>query len=399
MIDDKQRKKMTRSLEFYDGTGVILSSFMLMLVASIIVTLVGQLIFDDGEYSTAFNYISSMIMQLFLFAGVALYNKISKTTPFKTIEVKGKLDYKQVLFLVGITVLCVLAFAPLARIFMVILEAIGFDTSSGTKFEGGVGMFFAALVVFALFPAICEEILFRGTAAVAMSKKSYAFSMVTIGVIFGMFHLNATQLVHQSLLGMVLVYVFFVTRSFWAAFTVHFVNNIIALILSFSTQNVVPTESTMTAGQIVGICFALLAFSLIMIIVLLCMLRVFTAYCKKKKFGKAEEKTNHFVEACKDFGRAFYPKGIRKNWLNLNVTMKSLYETDMEGLEKFRIQIQEEEKLESATTEEELEYLNELKKVEDNMSKKRNRNSQIALWVVIGGAWLFFFIFALTSAS
>ncbi len=86
------------------------------------------------------------------------------------------------------------------------------------------------IVVFALLPGICEEILFRGFLMSGLRPKlSAAQTIVAVGVVFGLFHAIAIKVPIISLLGMLLALVCLRTGSIFPAMLVHTANNGLAL--------------------------------------------------------------------------------------------------------------------------------------------------------------------------
>ena len=97
--------------------------------------------------------------------------------------------------------------------------------------------FFSVAFVFALTPAICEELLFRG-----YIQQNYTTSMpsgaavLLTGSIFAFFHLSAANLLPLALLGWYIGYIYAGTGNLAMPFVVHLANNMAALILLFFTD-------------------------------------------------------------------------------------------------------------------------------------------------------------------
>jgi len=93
----------------------------------------------------------------------------------------------------------------------------------------GVG---PGLLMMALTPALCEELLFRGyIQRQAERSLGVVWGIVITGLIFGLFHLRPTQAIPLSVLGIYLAYITWRTGSLWPAMAVHFANNGFAVIL------------------------------------------------------------------------------------------------------------------------------------------------------------------------
>ena len=86
------------------------------------------------------------------------------------------------------------------------------------------------LVVLAITPAICEELLFRGyVQRQAERSMGIAGGVLFSGIIFGLYHLRLSQALPLCVLGIYLAWLVWRTGSLWPAIIVHFVNNAIAI--------------------------------------------------------------------------------------------------------------------------------------------------------------------------
>jgi sodium transport system permease protein len=91
----------------------------------------------------------------------------------------------------------------------------------------------ASLLLVAATPALCEEVLFRGVVLRGLATRLTPLgAIVTTGLLFGMFHLNVWKLLPTALLGIVLSWVAFESRSLVTSMIVHFINNAVLVTLS-----------------------------------------------------------------------------------------------------------------------------------------------------------------------
>lgn len=91
------------------------------------------------------------------------------------------------------------------------------------------------LVVVALIPSICEELLFRGLVQRNFEKNSpvWWLGFVVTGIIFGAYHLNPFSLIPLIALGIYFGYIVFRSNSIVVAIIAHFFNNTIAVLAVF----------------------------------------------------------------------------------------------------------------------------------------------------------------------
>lgn len=84
-----------------------------------------------------------------------------------------------------------------------------------------------------LFPAICEELAFRGLWARALAVRfRIPIAVAITAPMFGLYHLSSAQLLPASLLGAVLAWSSLRSGSLWISIVIHAVNNATALLAS-----------------------------------------------------------------------------------------------------------------------------------------------------------------------
>ncbi len=102
---------------------------------------------------------------------------------------------------------------------------------------GSVSEYVSVVVVFALTPALCEELFFRGYIQQNYTRSISSGNAVALtGFIFAFFHLSAANLLPLALLGWYIGYIYSGTGNLALSFLVHFVNNLAALLLLFFTE-------------------------------------------------------------------------------------------------------------------------------------------------------------------
>jgi hypothetical protein len=88
------------------------------------------------------------------------------------------------------------------------------------------------VLIIGLGPALCEELLFRGLIGRGlMARHGVIAGIFMTSVLFGLLHINPGQAIAVIPMGMVLHFVYYTTRSFWAPVTLHLFNNSLAVIL------------------------------------------------------------------------------------------------------------------------------------------------------------------------
>ncbi len=94
------------------------------------------------------------------------------------------------------------------------------------------------VIVIALVPAICEEVLFRGLIqrSFEMKMKPVWAALIT-GLFFGLFHVNPYALIPLVALGFYFGFAVYTSNSILVSMVLHFTNNFISVVLFFIIGN------------------------------------------------------------------------------------------------------------------------------------------------------------------
>ncbi len=102
--------------------------------------------------------------------------------------------------------------------------------------ESGLGVTFN-LVMLAVVPGVCEELLFRGYAQRQFERSTGPLAGILLsGILFGCYHLRPSQLLPLVVLGIYLAYLTWRTGSLWPAILVHMAHNGIAVVVARYAQ-------------------------------------------------------------------------------------------------------------------------------------------------------------------
>lgn len=86
-----------------------------------------------------------------------------------------------------------------------------------------------ALLLMALLPAVCEEMLFRGYMFTAFRQKMSLWKAILfVSVLFGVSHMSLVKLIPTAVLGAGLAYAFYKADSILVSLMMHFLNNALA---------------------------------------------------------------------------------------------------------------------------------------------------------------------------
>lgn len=99
--------------------------------------------------------------------------------------------------------------------------------------------FIAALLIIAVTPAICEEVVFRGVFLNSLKPYKYKWAAILVsGCIFGIFHGNVFRFVPTAIGGVVMAYILLESGNMIYNCFFHFINNLLPVIILFSMSGV-----------------------------------------------------------------------------------------------------------------------------------------------------------------
>ncbi len=311
-----------------DGAGVFVAGFVFLYIFQVVLLLIAYLTgVDINNLETLpiwFSWVMLFINQVALVLAVAAYSGIARKPLLRECRIERKLNYKQILILPVIAIFGILAFLPLAQGFVQLVTLITKETPSvgisiGTKWWEVL----VSIIFVCVFPAIGEEILFRGCVARSLKRKNYLFAILVSGFMFSIFHGNAAQTVHQFFIGLVFAYLYFVTGSLLASIICHFSNNALAVLFDVILVNV---DVQISNGALISI---YVVMSIVGFVGLYFLLRYIM---KLSKQAKGIENTTDKMAWAKDLGKAFTAQGIKDNYNRLENSLKSLFDDPCDGI-------------------------------------------------------------------
>jgi hypothetical protein len=95
----------------------------------------------------------------------------------------------------------------------------------------GPAEFLFLVIAIGVTPAICEETLFRGYAQRTFERNIGWKSIIVVGALFGLYHMQPLGLFSLSGLGMLFGYFYYQSRSILPGMVAHFTNNVLAVLI------------------------------------------------------------------------------------------------------------------------------------------------------------------------
>ena len=99
--------------------------------------------------------------------------------------------------------------------------------------------FLAAVLIVAVTPAVCEEIIFRGIFLKSLKPHKYKWVAILIsGVVFGAFHGDIFRFIPTAIGGVVMAWIILESGNMFYNCFFHFINNLLPIILLFGMKDV-----------------------------------------------------------------------------------------------------------------------------------------------------------------
>lgn len=95
--------------------------------------------------------------------------------------------------------------------------------------------FLLAIAALCIVPAFCEEMFFRGFMLNAYERRlRWAPAVIMVGVMFAVYHILLITIPSIIILGIMITFVVYRTRSIWAGVLYHFIHNFLSVCLAYA---------------------------------------------------------------------------------------------------------------------------------------------------------------------
>ncbi|MDR3085184.1 MAG: CPBP family intramembrane metalloprotease [Christensenellaceae bacterium] len=142
-----------------------------------------------------------------------------------------------ILLIVPLAFCSFFAVTGLTLLWISFLGALGLSVpETGVPIPSGAADLFLGVLVVGLFPALCEEFLFRGLMQGAYKAGRPFLAIAVTGCLFALLHGQLVALPGHLLLGILLCLSVYFTRSIWAGVLFHIIHNSMALGVSMASQ-------------------------------------------------------------------------------------------------------------------------------------------------------------------
>ena len=191
--------------------------FVLLFVIVLVIYLGGILQSEYGVYGVAGTQMIILSIPLVM----AIYTKKDLKKTYSIRKPKAVPALGACIFILGIISVGIVITSIVSSIFKESSEA-SYESLKDIMDNG----FVITLLIVALLPAICEEMMFRGYIFAAVREKYRpVVAMIFVAVCFGLYHMSISRLFVTGLLGFGLCMSTYYTKSIFPGMLMHFINN------------------------------------------------------------------------------------------------------------------------------------------------------------------------------
>lgn len=243
-MDQAKKQKTFRQNNFYtmQDTGI---GFLVALLApyaiSLLVILVCQVIIAGGVDGTAlsesigYQIVTALISPIAFCIAFFAFNKVKKIS-IKAAKVDFKIGTKNMIMCFVISVVCFFGCMYFIGGIDHLLQLGGYKLSGISMPVDNAGWLVLSLIIFAVLPAIFEELIFRGILLNGLREGMGDVSALFMSAfLFAIMHGSLQQLIYPFILGIILGWIAMRTGSTFCSMLVHFLNNATAVIINYFT--------------------------------------------------------------------------------------------------------------------------------------------------------------------
>lgn len=200
------------------------ANLMSMLIA------VALVIAKEGFFKIVLGY---FIPQVAYAISMFLYIKVGNISFLEAIPIKKKISPLLLALTIPITVGMLAQNMLILTIFSVIMEKLGITLEASLPVMDSFLTVIITVLVICVLPPIFEEFMFRGIFLTSLKKRGIKYAVLVSALIFALSHLNAAQLIHQFIVGIVLAYMGYKAGNIIYGIVVHLINNVLAITLPY----------------------------------------------------------------------------------------------------------------------------------------------------------------------
>jgi len=211
-------------------------SFLMQIIIGIVASVSGQQ-YSDVASSNTINIITALLSPVIFIIFYFVFNKYKKVNNRVALSDGQSVSLLPISIAMVLAIICVFLFTPFINLIDYGFSSMGYFVDNTIPLQALMSSnflyFLLGVVIYALLPAIAEELIFRGIIQKSLSTKLTGFATILMTtLLFVLIHGSLQQTVYQLLVGIMLSYLSYVGGSVIYAIILHFLNNFLVLLFS-----------------------------------------------------------------------------------------------------------------------------------------------------------------------
>lgn len=301
-------------------------SFVLQIALSIYVASSGQ-DYEIVANSNTVNIISALMSPIIFIVMYFVYNKFKKVNNRVALSDGQKISLLPISIALVLAIICIFLFTPFINLVDYGFLSMGYFVENTIPLQElmstSFGYFGLGVLLYAILPAISEELIFRGIIQKSLSTKLTGFATIMMTTfLFVLIHGSLGQTVYQFIVGILLSYLAYVGGSVVYSIILHMLNNFLVLLFScFDIVSYLSAESVVYYN-VFSMIFPILIF--LLGVVLVAILFWVLKYLRNKNFFRYDSKGKKKKVKASDMIDLNAPEKIklRHIWANVNYIEK-----------------------------------------------------------------------------
>ncbi len=233
MYYNEKRQNQTQSFCQKEGG----TSFTILMVIYVLISFFVQttLSFITQPNSVLYLAVCSLSSVISIVAVIVffVFNKCEKAQRVNLLGI-NKFNSLKILYAILLSAGMFLGLGFVNVKFNEILNKIGISTTSPTIPLENVWQFILFSITLAVFPAVAEEIFFRGILLSSLKNCSVIKRACAVGIVFALYHCNLVQFLYQFIYGFALSILAIYLKSIIPCIIAHFLNNFAVILFQYS---------------------------------------------------------------------------------------------------------------------------------------------------------------------
>lgn len=304
-------------------------SFVLQLVFWIIAVVTGQQFNNvaNGEMSAI---VTGLLSPIAFIVFYFVYNKYKKVNNRVALSDGQKVSLLPISIALVLAIISIFLFTPFVNLVDYWFKSMGYFVSNDIPLvelmQKNATYFFLGVLIYAILPAISEELIFRGIIQKSLATKLTGFATIMMTTfLFVIVHGSLQQTVYQLLVGIMLSYLSYVGGSVIYSIILHMLSNFLVLLFScFDIVGYLNAEKTIYYN-IFSMIFPFLLFllGLVLVAILFWVLK----YLRNKNFFRYDSKGRKKKVKKSEMIDLDAPDKIRMKdiWKNINYSEKVFF--------------------------------------------------------------------------